>query len=83
MLMSGVVIAAIVWHLARFGLAHQTDEGTAAHLFQILMPLEVPIIGYFAARWLPVNPRWAARVLVAHMAFVVVIVGTVFFLDHQ
>ena len=65
MLMSGIVIASIIWHLANLGLAHQTDEGTAAHLFQILMPVQVPIIGFFAAKWLPVDSRWAVKVLIA------------------
>ena len=83
MSMSGVVLAAIIWHLATFGVAHQTDEGTAAHLFQILMPLQLPIIGFFAVRWLPVDIRWAAKVLAAQLALAVVIVATVFFLDSQ
>jgi len=82
-LMSGIVIASIIWHLANFGLAHQTDEGTAAHLFQILMPVQVPIIGFFAAKWLPVDSRWAVKVLIAQLGLMAVIVATVFFIDHQ
>ncbi|MFL6373554.1 MAG: hypothetical protein ACJ73D_02695 [Pyrinomonadaceae bacterium] len=80
---SGIMIAGMIWHVARFGLAHQADEGTAAHLFQILTPLEVPIIGYFAAKWLPVEPRWAIMVLIAQLGLIAAIVSAVFVLDHQ
>ena len=80
--MSAIVLAAMVWHLARFGLAHQADEGTAAHLFQILMPLQIPFIGYFAVRWLPADPRWAARTLAVQLGLFAGIIAVVyFFLD--
>ena len=79
LIMSCVVILAIVWHLMRFGLAHQTDEGTAAHLFQILMPLQLPVMGYFAVRWLPVDARWAAKVLAVQAVVFLAIIATVFF----
>jgi hypothetical protein len=77
--MSCIVIAAMVWHLMRFGLMHQTDEGTGAHIFQILMPLQLPVIGYFAIRWLPGDPRWAAKVLAVQVTLFAAIVAVVFF----
>ena len=77
--MSGFVIAATVWHLTRFGLVHQTDEGTAAHIFQILMPLQVPVIGYFAIRWLPIDARWTSKVLALQVTLFVAILAVVFF----
>lgn len=79
LVLSGLVIAAIIWHLARFGLAHQADEGAAAHIFQILMPLQIPVIAYFAVRWMPVDARWAAKVLAIQIAIFMSIVGVVFF----
>jgi hypothetical protein len=44
-------------------LVRHPDEGTAAHLFQLLMPLQVLVIAWFAASWLPKQPRAAAEVL--------------------
>jgi hypothetical protein len=41
------------------------DEGTAAHLWQLLMGLQLPIILYFALRWLPQQPKAALMVLAA------------------
>jgi len=33
------------------------DEGTAAHLWQLLMLLQVPSVLFFAAWWLPRDPK--------------------------
>ena len=59
-----LIVIAVEWYsLARFGIAHETDEGTAAHIFQILMAVQIPIILYFAVRWLPRFPRQALQIL--------------------
>jgi len=39
------------------------DEGAAAHIWQLLMGLQLPIILYFAVRWLPLQPKAAFAVL--------------------
>ena len=44
------------------GIARE-DEGTAAHLWQLLMLLQVPCVLYFAAWWLPKDPRRALAML--------------------
>lgn len=45
------------------GVPPETDEGTAAHLFQILIAGQLPIILFFATKWLPRSPRAALEVL--------------------
>jgi hypothetical protein len=49
---------------AVFGTAPQADEGTAAHLWQLLMPGQLPVVLFFAIRWLPTEPRQALLILV-------------------
>lgn len=61
--MSLLAIAVILTHLVRFGPAPQPDEGTSAHLWQLLMALQMPIIAFFAIRWLPRAPRSSLFVL--------------------
>jgi hypothetical protein len=78
--MSSIVLALILVHIARFGIAPQTDEGTAAHLFQILMPAQIPIITFFAIKWLPHSPRQALRVLALQGAAAFAVLAVVFFL---
>jgi hypothetical protein len=47
------------------------DEGSAARLWQLLMLLQVPCVLYFAAWWLPKDPRRALAMLgVQGFAFV-------------
>ena len=41
----------------------QEDEGSAAHIFQLLMTAQMPIVAYFAIRWLPRRLRPALLVL--------------------
>ena len=39
------------------------DEGAAAHLWQLLMLLQVPCVLFFAAWWLPKDPKRALAML--------------------
>jgi hypothetical protein len=75
--MSLAGVGLVLLHVARFGLTRETDEGTSAHLFQLLMVLEVPIIAYFAIRWLPRAPAKALRVLALQAFAMVVAFGAV------
>jgi hypothetical protein len=61
--MSLAALITVLIHIARFGVAPETDEGTAAHLWQILMAGQLPIIALFAMKWLPKNPKPALAVL--------------------
>lgn len=63
-LMSLIALAIVFIHIANFGTARQADEGTAAHLWQLLMATQLPIIACFAIKWLPRTPRQALWVLV-------------------
>ena len=61
--MSAAALATVLIHIVRFGVAREADEGTAAHLWQILMAGQLPIIAFFAIKWLPKNPKPALVVL--------------------
>lgn len=41
----------------------QPDEGTAAHIWQLLMGGQLPIVGFFAIKWVPRAPTQALFVL--------------------
>jgi hypothetical protein len=61
--MSIAALAVVLGHIAIFGVAREADEGTAAHLWQLLMAGQLPAMGYFALKWLPQAPGQALRVL--------------------
>ena len=78
-LVSLIIIALGIREAMTVGL-HQPDEGTAAHVFQILMPLELVLITVFAFTWVPRSPRAALAVLALQVGLVVAIFAGVFFL---
>ncbi len=57
LVVSFLALAILIIYLALYGGVHETDEGTAAHLFQILMAGQVPIIVFFVIKRLPQAPR--------------------------
>ncbi len=61
--MSFSALATVVIYVAMFGTARQADENTAAHIWQILMAGQLPIIAFFALKWLPRSPKQALLVL--------------------
>ena len=61
--MSFAALGLVLGHAARFGIVHEADEGTPAHIFQMLMVAQVPVVAFFAIKWLPRTPRQALQVL--------------------
>jgi hypothetical protein len=57
----------IAVHIVIAGTAPQRDEGAAAHLWQVLMVGQVPIIGYFAATSIPSSGGKALVVLTGQL----------------
>lgn len=79
-LMSLSALALVLGHVVLFGAAREADEGTAAHLFQLLLAAQLPIIVIFAVTWLPRRPRPAMLVLALQVAGAVAALLPVFLL---
>ena len=62
-LMSLAALAIVVIHIIRFGPAREADEGTSAHLWQMLIAGQLPVTAWFAIKWLPQTPKRALIVL--------------------
>jgi hypothetical protein len=62
--MSMAAFAVVLFHIVAAGTARQADEGTEAHVWQLLMAGQLPIIATFAVRWLP-RARQAALLILA------------------
>jgi hypothetical protein len=61
--MSLAALALVLGHAAIFGITREADEGAAAHVWQILMSAQLPIVAYFIIKWLPKRPRESLQVL--------------------
>jgi hypothetical protein len=79
--MSFVALATVLGHVAIFGVAREADEGTAAHVFQLLMLTQLPIMMFFAVKWLRRNPRQALLVMALQLAAAVAALAPVFALN--
>jgi len=79
--MSLAALGLVLVHVAMFGAAREADEGTAAHLWQILMAAQIPVMAFFAFKWLPQNPRPALLVLALQVAAALAALAPVFFLN--
>jgi len=79
--MSFAALATVLGHVARFGVAREADEGAAAHIFQLLMIAQVPIVAFFGIKWLPRTPRQALPILGLQAAATLAALAPVFFLN--
>lgn len=59
LIMSLAALVVVLAYLAIYGPAPQVDEGAAAHLWQLLMAGQAPVVLFFALKWLPRSPRQA------------------------
>ena len=78
--MSLAALATVVIHVARFGVAREPDEGAAAHIWQLLMAAQIPLIAYFAIKWLPRAPKEALAVLALQTGAILAALAPVFLL---
>ena len=78
--MSIAALGAVLYHLARFGMAPQADEGAAAHIWQLLMAGQVPVVAFYALKWLPRAPRTALQVLAVQVGAALAALAPVYWL---
>jgi hypothetical protein len=62
------------------GLVRQPDEGAVAHLWQLLMAGQLPVLLFFAIKWLPRAPRQSLCVLGLQTGAVIAAMAPVYFL---
>jgi hypothetical protein len=80
-LMSVAALALIAGCLALYGIPPTGgDEGAVAHTWQLLMGCQLPLIAYFAWKWLRRAPRQAALILALQAAAGVAALAPVYLL---
>ena len=66
--MSLGAFAVVIAHVAAVGVTRQADEGTEAHLWQLLMACQLPVIAFYAISSLLRDRRHALPILLAQAA---------------
>jgi hypothetical protein len=67
MAMSLTALTFVLGSIAIFGVVHETDEGTVAHLWQILMVGQIPILAFFVIKWMPRTPKQTLGVIAVQL----------------
>jgi hypothetical protein len=80
LVLSLAALGTVAVTVARFGVVREPDEGTAAHIWQLLMAAQAPIILLFAIRWLPRAPKPALCVLALQAGAALAAVAPIVFL---
>jgi hypothetical protein len=78
--MSFTALALVLGSIAMFGVVHEADEGVVAHLWQTLMAGQMPLLAFFAIKWLPRAPRQTLSVLGLQAGAALASIAPVFFL---
>src|SRR5947208_15506527 len=68
--------------VAIHGLVSQPDEGTETHLFQLLMPVRILVMGIFALTCLPRAPRAALAVFALQFIRMIALLVLADAIDH-
>jgi hypothetical protein len=85
--MSLTALALVLGRVAMFGTGPEVvvngrpDEGTVAHLWQLLMAGELPVLAFFAIKWLPRAPRQTLGILAVQAGAVLASMAPVYFLN--
>lgn len=78
--MSLAALSTIFVYIALHGTAPQADEGAAAHIWQLLMAAQAPIILMFAFKWVSRSPRQALPILALQISAALAAAAPVFLL---
>jgi len=78
--MSLAALGVVIGHIVIAGIARQADEGAAAHSWQLLMATQMPVLLFFAIKWLPKAPRQTLCVIALQAMAAVAAMTPVFLL---
>lgn len=78
--MSLTALGIVLGHIVLYGVVREADEGAAAHLWQILMAGQIPLVAFFAIKWLPRAPKQALYILALQGGAVLAAMAPVYFL---
>jgi hypothetical protein len=79
--MSLVALGIVIGHIALFGIAREADEGVAAHIWQLLMAGQIPVLVFFAIKWVPRTPKQALCVLALQLVAALLSMTPVYLLN--
>lgn len=78
--MAFLALSMVLIHFAIYGIVYEPDEGTMAHLFQLLMVGQLPFVAYFIIKWIQIKPKQTLQILVLQITLWILAIAAVIFL---
>ena len=79
--MSVAALILVLLSIVIFGASREPDEGATAHLWQLLVAGQLPVMAFFAIKWLPRTPRPALAVLALQAVVFLAALAPVYILE--
>jgi hypothetical protein len=79
MAMSLAAFSVVIGYVLIYGAAAQADEGAAAHIWQLLVGAQLPMVAIFVIKWLPKVPKAGMCVLALQLVALLIAAAPVFF----
>jgi len=80
MAMSLAAFTIVLVSIGIFGVVHETDEGATAHIWQLLMAGQMPVLAFFIVKWLPRAPRQTLLILAFQIGAALAAMAPVYYL---
>ena len=81
LVLSFAALILVLGHVVMFGVARESDEGASAHIWQMLMAVQVILVAAFAIIWLPRRPQQALQILALQIVGILLACAPVFLLN--
>ena len=78
--MSAAALGTVLYHIVTVGTAPQPDEGAAAHIWQLLMAGQVPVVLFYAVKSLSEGSKTALPILALQVGAAVAAVAPIYLL---
>lgn len=78
--MSRVSLSMVLVHFAIYGIVYESDEGLLAHIFQLLMVGQLPVVAFFVIKWWQRKPEQTLQILALQAALWISAIVAVIFL---
>ena len=81
--MSVAALVLVLCHVAAVGVAaaRQPDEGAVAHIFQLLLVAQVPVVAFSVIKWPPRAPGISLPVLALQAVAIIAALAPVYFFN--
>ena len=77
--MSFSALTLVLLYFGVYGAVRDPDEGAMAHIWQLLICIQLPVIAFFMAKWLRQAPKQAMQIIALQVVAALVAIAPVLY----